>query len=82
MGIGLIIALALSFLVFAVLIKVVKSAAMLALHGLFGLIVFWALGYFGIVRVPIDVFTFLIAAFGGVVGVLAVIALSFLGIPL
>lgn len=82
MGIGLMIALALSLLVFIVLFKLVKSIVPLALHGIFGLVVFWLLSYMEIVHVPIDIFTFLIAAFGGVAGVLVVIALSFFGVPL
>lgn len=54
----------------------------LLLHGVAGIAIFWLLSIFGILHVPIDIVTFLIAALGGVLGVIIVLALSFLGVPL
>ena len=81
-GIGLTIALILSFAVFYVMFRLFKSLSMLALHGVLGLAVFWLFNYIGLLQIPINWITFLISAFGGVVGVLIVIALSFLHVPL
>jgi hypothetical protein len=36
----------------------------------------------GIIKVPLDIITFLIAAFGGVLGVIVVLLLAALGVPL
>ena len=82
MAIGLIIALVLSVIVAAVLFHLLKNIVPLILHGILGLIVFWLLGYFDLLHVPIDIITFLIAAFGGVIGVAIVVVLAFLGVPL
>ncbi len=82
MGNGLIIALVLSLLVFFVLFKLVKSLVPMVLHGIFGLAIFWIFNWFGVLHIPIDWIVFLIAALGGVPGVLIVIFLSALGIPL
>lgn len=82
MGNGLVIALVISFIIFLVLFKLLKSLVPLVLHGIVGLIVFWLAGYAGILHIPIDWLTFLIAAFGGVAGVVIVIVFSALGIPL
>ena len=82
MGWGILVALVVSFLIFCFLFHVLRRIGPMILHGLLGLACFWTLGYFGVLGVPIDILTFLIAAFGGVLGVLAVIALSYLGIPL
>lgn len=82
MGWGLIIALFLSILVAAVIFHLIRRIAPLLLHGIIGIAFFWLLSNFGLLRVPIDIVTFLIAAFGGIFGVLIVVALSFLGVPL
>jgi inhibitor of the pro-sigma K processing machinery len=82
MGWGLILALVLSILVAAAIFHLLRKAVPLLLHGIAGIAVFWLLSTFGILQVPIDVVTFLIAALGGVLGVLIVLALSFLGVPL
>ncbi len=80
MGIGLIIALVLSLVIFFVLFKLVKSLVPMVLHGIIGLVVFWLFNYFGVLHIPLDWIVFLIAALGGVPGVLIVIFLSALGI--
>jgi inhibitor of the pro-sigma K processing machinery len=82
MGWGLILALMISFLIFYFLWRVMRNLAPLILHGILGLLVFWVLNYFGLLKVPIDLVTFLIASFGGVLGVLVVVAMAALGVPL
>lgn len=82
MGIGLLIALAISIVVFAVLFHLIRKIVPLILHGIVGIIVFWVLNLVGILAVPIDLVTFLIAALGGTIGVLVVIVLAYFGVPL
>lgn len=82
MGWGLIIALVVSVLIAAVAFHLLRKVAPLILHGLLGIAFFWLLNYFGVLSVPIDIVTFLIAALGGVLGVVLVIVLAFLGVPL
>lgn len=82
MGWGIILALAVSILIAALIFHMLRKIAPLVLHGIMGLMVFWLLSVFGILKVPVDIVTFLIAALGGVLGVLLVIALAALGVPL
>jgi len=82
MGWGLIIALAISVLIAAVLFHMLRKIVPLILHGILGIALFWLLNYFGVLKVPIDIVTFLIAALGGVLGVAIVIVLAFFGVPL
>ncbi len=82
MGWGTIIALVISVCVAIALFYVLKKVAPLIINGIFGLVVFWLLSYFGVLKVPLDLWTFLIAALGGVIGVIIVVVLSVLGIPL
>jgi len=82
MGWGLIIALFVSFLAFYTLFYLFRRILPLVLHGIVGVAVFWALSQLGLLKVPIDIATFLIAAFGGMLGVLMVVLLSLFGIPL
>ncbi len=82
MGWGLLAALFISFLVFYFLFRMLRRIMPLILHGILGIAVFWALNNTGILKVQIDLVTFLIAAFGGVLGVISVILISALGIPL
>ena len=79
---GIILALALSLLVAAVSFHFLRKLAPIILHGIIGLALFWLLSFIGVLHVPIDLATFLIAALGGIPGVLIVLALSFFGIPL
>ena len=79
---GLVLALFLSILVSALAFHYLKKIVPLILHGLLGIALFWLLSFLGIIAVPINAMTFLIAAFGGVFGVLIVLALAFLGVPL
>lgn len=81
MGWGLVIALVASVIIAAVLFHMLRRIVPLILHGILGLAVFWLLNYFGVLKVPIDLVTFLIAALGGVLGVIIVILLAFLGVP-
>jgi len=82
MGWGLIIALVASVVIAAVLFHMLRKIVPIVLHGILGLAVFWLLNYFGVLSVPIDVVTFLIAALGGVLGVIIVVLLAFFGVPL
>jgi len=82
MALGLIIALVLSIIIAAVMFHMLKKVVPLILHGILGLALFWLLGYFNLLHVPIDILTFLIAAIGGVLGVAIVVVLVFLGVPL
>jgi len=82
MGWGLILALALSILVAAAMFHLLRRIAPLILHGIMGVAVFWLLSYLGLLHVPIDIVTFLIAALGGILGVLIVIVLYSIGVPL
>ncbi len=82
MGIGLLLALGLSILVFYLLFRMIRKVVPLLLHGIFGVAVFWLLNHLGILHVPIDWVTFLIGAFGGVLGVAIVIVLAAMGVPL
>lgn len=75
---ALLISIAIAFLLFHLLKKILP----LILNGIFGLVVFWLLSNFGWIAVPISWVTFLIAAIGGVFGVIIVVVLSFLGVPL
>lgn len=79
---GLVLALFLSILAAALAFHYLKKILPLVLHGLLGIALFWALSYLGIIAVPISILTFLIAAFGGVFGVLIVLVLAFLHVPL
>jgi hypothetical protein len=82
MGYGLWIALGISILLFYLLYRFVRRIVPLIMHGIFGISVFWLLNYLGVLRIPIDTITFLIGAFGGVLGVVVVIMLAYLGVPL
>jgi len=82
MGYGLWIALGISILFFYLLYRFVRKIVPLIVHGIFGIVVFWLLNYLGVLRIPIDAVTFLIGAFGGVLGVVIVILLAYFGVPL
>ncbi len=82
MGWGTILALIISVGIAVALFYVLKKVAPLIINGVFGLVVFWLLSYFGILRVPLDFWTFLISALGGAVGVIIVVIFSAIGIPL
>ena len=82
MGVGLWLALAASVFIAYILFNLTRRLGALVFHGIFGLVVFWLFGYFGVLRVPLDFVTFVIAALGGVVGVALVVLFSAIGIPL
>ena len=82
MALGLWLALAASVFIAYFVFHVTRKFGTLLFHGIFGLVVFWLLSYFGVLRVPLDFVTFIIAAFGGVLGVGLVVLFSFMGIPL
>ncbi|MEM4348362.1 MAG: pro-sigmaK processing inhibitor BofA family protein [Candidatus Anstonellaceae archaeon] len=79
---GIILALVVSVLIAASIFHLLKKVLPLVLHGIAGIAIFWLFSFLGIIQVPIDLATFLIAAFGGVLGVLLVLLLSFFGVPL
>jgi hypothetical protein len=82
MALGLYIALVVSVLVAWAVFHATKKIGALLFHGIFGLVVFWLFNYLGILKIPLDFVTFLIAALGGVLGVVLVVVLSALGVPL
>ena len=82
MGLGLYLALAASVFIAYFLFHLTRTFGALVFHGIFGMAVFWLFNYFGVLHVPLDFVTFIIAAFGGVLGVALVVAFSSLGIPL
>lgn len=82
MALGTWIALAVSVLAAALLYMLLKKIAPLIYNGLAGIAVFWILDLLEVISVKIDVWTFLMAAIGGVFGVAAVVALATLGVPL
>ena len=82
MGWGLILALVLSILVAVVLFHLLRRVLPLIINGFFGIVIFWLLSFFGMLDVPIDIITFLIAAFGGIIGVVIVVVLAAIGVPL
>lgn len=82
MGWGLWAALLVSFIIFYFLFRMFRRIMPLILHGMLGIAIFWALNQMNVLKVPIDIVTFLIAAFGGILGVLTVILFAALGIPL
>ena len=82
MALGLYLALAASVFIAYFIFHFTRKFGALLFHGIFGLALFWLLGYFGVLHVPLDFVTFIIAAFGGLIGVALVVAFSFLGVPL
>ena len=82
MALGLYIALVVSVLIAWAIFHATKKIGALVFHGIFGLVVFWLFNYFGILKIPLDLVTFIIAALGGVMGVALVVIFSVLGIPL
>ena len=82
MALGLYIALVASVFIAYFLFHLTKKLGALIFHGIFGLVVFWLFNYFGILKIPLDFVTFIIAAVGGVLGVGLVVLFSALGIPL
>jgi len=82
MAFGLWLALVVSVLIAWAVFHVTKKIGALVFHGIFGLVVFWLFNYFGVLKIPLDVVTFIIAALGGVMGVALVVVFSALGIPL
>ena len=82
MGWGLLLALFISLLIFYFLFRMMRRIMPLILHGMLGIIVFSIFNYLGLIKVPIDLVTFLIAGFGGVLGVVSVLLLAALGVPL
>ena len=82
MGFGLWLALAASVFIAYFVFHFTRKAGALVFHGIFGMVVFWLFGYFGVLHVPLDFVTFIIAAVGGVLGVALVVLFSAMGIPL
>ena len=82
MGWGMALALLVSFFIAFAIFHTLKRLLPLVINGVLGIVVFWLLDMYGILHVPIDLLTFLVAAFGGVFGVAVVLLLTWLGIPL
>ena len=82
MALGLYLALAASVVIAYFVFHATRRFGALLFNGIFGLVVFWLFGYFGVLSVPLDFVTFIIAAFGGALGVGLVVLFAALGIPL
>jgi len=82
MALGLYLALVASVLIAWAVLHLTRKVGALVFHGIFGLVVFWLFNYFGILRVPLDFVTLIIAALGGVAGIALVVFFTALGIPL
>ena len=78
--IGEIVGLVLAIIVAVLLYKVLKGATGLLVNAVVGVIVLWLLDLFIAPPVTINLWLVLIAAIGGLPGVLIVIVLHFLGI--
>lgn len=78
--IGEIVGLVLAILVAVLLYKVLKGATGLLVNAVVGVVVLWILGLFISPPVIINLWSVLIAAIGGLPGVVIVIVLHFLGI--
>ena len=79
---GIYLALFLSICVAFILFHILKKITPLLINGFFGMAIFWMLSFYGVVKIPLDLITFLIAAFGGVFGVIITVGLAALGVPL
>ena len=82
MALGLYLALVASILIAYIVFHFARKFSALLFNGIFGLVVFWLFSYFGVLHVPLDFVTFIIAAVGGVLGVVLVVVFAALGIPL
>ena len=82
MGVGLWLALAASVFIAYFLFHFTRKIGALVFHGIFGMAVFWLFNYLGVLAVPLDFVTFIIAAIGGVIGVALVVFFSAMGVPL
>ncbi|MFA6213955.1 MAG: pro-sigmaK processing inhibitor BofA family protein [Candidatus Micrarchaeia archaeon] len=82
MALGLWLALAASIIIAYVVFHFARKLSALIFNGIFGLVVFWLFGYFGVLHVPLDFVTLIIAAIGGVLGVAIVVVFTALGVPL
>ena len=78
--IGEIVGLVLAIIVAVLLYKVLKGATGLLVNAVVGVVVLWLLDLFISPPVTINLWSILIAAIGGLPGVLIVIVLHFLGI--
>lgn len=78
--IGEIVGLILAIVVAVLLYKVLKGATGLLVNAVVGVVVLWILGLFISPPVIINLWSVLIAAIGGLPGVVIVIVLHFLGI--
>lgn len=78
--IGEIVGLVLAIVVAVLLYKVLKGATGLLVNAVIGVVVLWLLDIFISPPVTINLWSILIAAIGGLPGVLIVIVLHFLGI--
>ena len=82
MAIGLIVALVISFIIAALLFGALRRLDALVVNGIIGIIVFWLLAALGLISIPINILTVLIAAIGGLPGVIVVIVLNAVGVVL
>lgn len=69
-------------LVVLVILNFAKFLFKLVFNSILGLLLFWAVNTVGIISIPINLWTILIVAFGGVVGFIALVALTLFGINL
>lgn len=78
---GILVALVVCIFAFYTVLHMTRKVIPLVLNGILGMAVFWLLNYIGVMRIPMDWVSFAVAALGGVLGVLVIIALAALGVP-
>ncbi|NLX50110.1 MAG: transcriptional regulator [Methanospirillum sp.] len=78
--IGELIALVIAIIVVVVLFKVLKSVPALVMNAAIGVAALWVLNRFFGLNVAIDLWSVLVSAIGGILGVILVVVLSFFGI--
>ncbi len=65
-----------------IILNFAKLLFKLVFNSIFGLILLWAINYFGIIAIPINLWTILIVAFGGLAGLILLVLLTLFGIIL
>jgi inhibitor of the pro-sigma K processing machinery len=80
MVVGEIIGLILAIIILVVLFRVVKNIGALIVNAVIGVVILWLLNLFLSPPVVINIWSVLISAIGGILGVIIVLLLHFLGI--
>jgi inhibitor of the pro-sigma K processing machinery len=80
MVVGEILGLILAIIILVVLFRVVKNIGALIVNAVIGVVLLWILNLFLSPPVVINIWSVLISAIGGILGVIIVLLLHFLGI--